>query len=311
MGGRIPRLIRRQVIRAWLKGKSRDKIAEELHRSTGAVSSIANDFRNDDPEFDLLREVAAQIKNQNLDIISFAPLVRLYNVLREKELRTGITGQESLEIMQDRLEGLVVHLEVFCFKEKLSIEKFVSLVTNMYNTADKFGIPLDRFPTYITELRGRIDILRKEIEETDVRKRNALNDFDMTLKLLEEYNANKPFLMQIQKVKQEKANVEEKLHQAEKKLETEILFHEVGEKLYWSISEDELNEASTKLGLGRLYNFAGTPSLNPNDLKEMVMDVFYHPSRYVEVIKQMKSSKLQYEETGTTASTYIEEPVRG
>lgn len=309
MGGRISKPIRRQVMRAWLEGKPRDKIAEEIDISTGVVSSIVNDFRNDDPEFDLLREVAVKIKNQNLDIKSFAPLVRLYEVLREKELLTGITGQESLELMQDRLEGLVVNLEVLCFKKKLSIEEFVSLVTNVYNTADKLGIRLDRFPSYITELEGRIDVLRKEIEQIVVRKQNALNDCGMTIKLLEEYNANKPFLMQIRKLKQEKADAEEKQRQAEKKLETEILFNEVGEQLDWSISEDELNKASTKLGLGRLHNFAGTPRLNPSDLKEMVMDVFHHPSRYVEVIRQMKSSKLQYEETGITASTYIEEPV--
>jgi hypothetical protein len=184
-------------------------------------------------------------------------------------------------------------LEVFCFKEKLSIEEFVSLVTNMYNTADRLGIRLDRFPTYITELEGRIDVLRKGIEQIDVRKQNALNDCGTTLKLLEEYNANKPFLMQIRKLKQEKADAEEKLRQAEIKLETEILFNKVGEEVYWSISEDELNKAG----------------FDPSDLREMVMNVFHHPTRYVEVIRQMKSSILQYEETGTTASTYIEEPV--
>ena len=98
-----------------------------------------------------------------MDIQSFAPLVRLYEVLTEKESLTGITGQESLELMQSRLEALIVALEVFCFKEKLSIQDFVSLITNMYNTADKLGIPLNRFPTYITELKDRIDVLRKKI----------------------------------------------------------------------------------------------------------------------------------------------------
>jgi hypothetical protein len=83
-----------------------------------------------------------------MDIQSFAPLVRLYEVLREKGLLTGITGQESLELMQNRLEALIVALEVFCFKkDHLSIEDFVSLITNMYNTADKLGISLDRLPT--------------------------------------------------------------------------------------------------------------------------------------------------------------------
>jgi transcriptional regulator with XRE-family HTH domain len=194
MGGKIPRPIRVQVIRAWLDGKSRDKIAEELQISTGAVSGVIEDFRRDDPEFDLLREVAVKIKNLNMDVESFAPLVRVYEVLREKGLLTGITGQESLELMQNRLEALIVDLEVFCFKGELSIEDFVSLITNMYNTADKLGISLDRFPAHITELKDRIDALRNEIDQIETKKQDALRDYEMTLESLQEYNANKPFI---------------------------------------------------------------------------------------------------------------------
>ena len=81
MGGKIPRPIRLQVIRMWLEGKSRDKIADESQISTGAVSNIINDLRNEDPQSDLLREVAVKIKNQNMNIESFAPLIRLVEVL--------------------------------------------------------------------------------------------------------------------------------------------------------------------------------------------------------------------------------------
>jgi hypothetical protein len=62
MGGKIPIPIRLQVFRAWLNGKSRDKTAEELGISTGAESGIIEDFRRDDPQFDLLREVAVKLK---------------------------------------------------------------------------------------------------------------------------------------------------------------------------------------------------------------------------------------------------------
>ncbi len=103
MGGRLPRPIRVQAIRLWLDGKSRDKIAEELEISAGAVSNIIEDSRGNDPQFDMLREVAVKIKNQNMDVESFAPLVRLYEVLKEKELLTGITGKESFELMYDRM----------------------------------------------------------------------------------------------------------------------------------------------------------------------------------------------------------------
>ena len=174
MGRKIPRPIRLQVIRAWLDGKSRDKIAQELGISSGAVSGIIEDCRKDDPQFDLLREVAVKLKNQNLDIQSFAPLVRLYEGLREKGLLTN--GQESLDMMQNRMEALIVALEVFCFKEHLSVEDLVSRVTNMYNTADNLGIPIQRFPSYITELKDRIDTLTKEMDQIEANKQAALRE---------------------------------------------------------------------------------------------------------------------------------------
>src|SRR5918994_56600 len=288
MGGKIPRPIRVQVIRSWLEGKSRDKIAEEIGISTGAVSSIIKDFRRDDPHFDLLRETAVKIKNLNMDIQSFAPLVRVYEVLREKELLTGIIGQESLELMQDRMEALIVALEVFCFKGELSIEDFVSLITNMYNTADKLGVPLDRLPAYITELKDRIDALGNEIEQIEARKQDVLKDCNMTLELLQEYNANKPFIQRIQELKQQLADKDEEIRKGKEELENERLWNAIEEKHTWSISRDELDEASIGLGLSPLYNIDGNPSLDVGDLKEWVMDVFYHPGMYVDALRQIR-----------------------
>ena len=302
MGGKIPRPIRVQVIRTWLEGKSRDKIAEELGISTGAVSSIIKDFRRDDPQFDLLREIAVKIKNQNMDVESFAPLVRVYEVLRDKGLLTGITGKESLELMQNRMEALIVAIEVLCFKkEQLSIEDFVSLITNMYSTADKLGVPLDRFPAYITELKDRIDALRKEIDQIEAKKQDAIKDCNTTLELLQEYNANKPFILYMRKLKQQLADKEEKIREDEEELEKERFWNKLGEQYTWRVSVDELNKASIGLGLSPLHNFDKNPSLSVNDLKEWVMDIFYHPSRYIEVIRQMRDIyNSQYK--STTAS---------
>jgi transcriptional regulator with XRE-family HTH domain len=301
MGGKIPRPIRVQVIQAWLEGKSRDKIAQELGISTGAVSSIIKDLRGDDPQSDLLREVAVKIKGQNMDIQSFAPLVRLYEVLREKGLLTGITGQESLELMQIRMEALIVDLEVFCFKGELSIEDFVSLITNMYNTADKLGIPLDKFPAYITELKDSIDALRKEIDQIEAKKQDALKNYNMTLELLQEYNANKPFILQMRKLKQQLTDKEEEIRKGKEELENERFWNEREEQHTWSISEDELDKASIELGLSPLHNFDMKPSLSVAYLKRLVMDVFYHPSRYPGVIRQIRDIyNSQYE--STTAS---------
>jgi transcriptional regulator with XRE-family HTH domain len=302
MGGKIPRPIRVQAIRSWLEGKSRDKIAEEIGISTGAVSSIIKDFRRDDPHFDLLRETAVKIKNLNMDIQSFAPLVRVYEVLREKELLTGIIGQESLELMQDRMEALIVALEVFCFKkEQLSIEDFVSLITNMYNTADKLGVPLDRLPAHITELGDRIDALRGELDQLETKKQDALRENEATAELLQEYNANKPLIQQLRKLRQQVAEKEEEAREAKNELETEKLFEIVGEQITWRVSLEELDEASIGLGLSRTYNIDNNPHLEVRDLREWVMDVFYHPNKYVNPLRQIRDIYNSQRQSTTAA----------
>jgi DNA repair exonuclease SbcCD ATPase subunit len=300
MGGKIPRPIRVQAIKAWLEGKSRDKI--ELGISTGAVSSIIKDFRRDDPHFDLLRETAVKIKNLNMDIQSFAPLVRVYEVLREKELLTGIMGQESLELVQDRMEALIVALEVFCFKkEQLSIEDFVSLITNMYNTADKLGVPLDRLPAHITELGDRIDALRGELDQLETKKQDALRENEATAELLQEYNANKPLIQQLRKLRQQVAEKEEEAREAKNELETEKLFEIVGEQITWRVSLEELDEASIGLGLSRTYNIDNNPHLEVRDLREWVMDVFYHPNKYVNPLRQIRDIYNSQRQSTTAA----------
>ena len=62
------------------------------------------------------------------------------------------------------------------------------------------------------------------------------------------------------------------------------------EEYTWSISAYELNKASLGLGLSPIDNFDRRPSLSGSDLKKWVMDVFYHPSRYVKEIKEIRDS---------------------
>jgi hypothetical protein len=204
--------------------------------------------------------------------------------------------------MQNRLEALIVALEVFCFKkDHLSIEDFVSLITNMYNTADKLGIPLDIFPAHITELKDRIDALRKEIDQMEAKKQDALRDCDMTLESLQEYNADKPFILQMRKLKQQLADAEEKIRKGKEELEMERFWNKLEERHAWKVSVDELNKASIGLGLSPHGNFDKNPSLSASNLKEMMMDVFEHPSKYIEAIRQMRDNyNSQYK--STTAS---------
>jgi uncharacterized protein (DUF3084 family) len=106
------------------------------------------------------------------------------------------------------------------------------------------------------------------LDQLEAKKQDALRYNEATAELLQEYNANKPFLQQIRKLRQQVAEKEEEIaekeeeiaekeeeaREAENELETEKLFNIVGEQITWRVSEEELNEASIGLGLSRTYN---------------------------------------------------------
>lgn len=149
MGSNTPRHIKIEVIRGWLQGKTRDEIAKEEGIRAGTVSSIINECRQNDSEFDLLRQAAVKLKNQGESIESFAALVRLREMLKRELLdRTTTTvtadreskarGEDEDDVkmqqlreelkLENKLESLLVALEVFCFKQNLSINDFVDAI---------------------------------------------------------------------------------------------------------------------------------------------------------------------------------------
>ena len=137
MGSKIPKPIKIEVIRKWLQGKSRDQIANEVQIGAGTVSGIVKEYRRDDPEFDLLREVGLNLINKGMKVESFAALIRLREVLEEKEWLLDVRpGEEEEErggddiydldqASEKKMESLIVSLEVFCFKQNLSIKQFL------------------------------------------------------------------------------------------------------------------------------------------------------------------------------------------
>jgi len=142
LGAKIPREIRLEVIRKWLQGKAREMIANEV--GVGAGTSIIKEYRSGDFDADLLREVALNLKNRGLDIQSFAPLIRLREVLEEKEWFQGVRpGQQEEkedddhdneidQVIEKKVESLIMTIEVFCFKKNLPLRQFFDLVYNMY-----------------------------------------------------------------------------------------------------------------------------------------------------------------------------------
>ena len=221
----IPRPIKINVLRRWLHGQSREQIAKQEGVSTGTVSNIIKEYRQNDSKFDLLRQVALILRSEGYSIESFACLVRirekLTRLLLSHTTKTAATrrGEEDNNInknrnndnhqkqqellAEERIESLVVALEVFCFKQKLSIKDFVELVYDLYRVCSSLDVSLENLPGYVKELENNVQTLIEEIQEKRLEKQEALEDYDVTLELLEEYDANRPLFEENKKLRQE------------------------------------------------------------------------------------------------------------
>ena len=319
MGGNIPRPIKLEVIKKWLQGKSRDQMAKEEGIGSGTVSNILNECRQNDVQFDLMRQVALKLKIQGDSIESFAPLVRLREILRQllqdgdasttsttvpgrgeggeeqKEIREqGEELSNRQEIQQDKeaakveekIESLIVALQVLCFKQNRSINEFANLVYHLSSTADKLGIPLENLSNHIKQLESNVYKLDREIDDKRLEKQDALADYDATTELLEEFSANRPLFERNQKLR-EKLDEMTKLAGSYKK---EIDDGKFDREWEMCISEEQLDDANRKLGLGD-STAPNTQQLDPDKLYKIAMYIYYHPSEFVETIRPFMKNK--------------------
>ena len=104
MGPRIPNLIRNRVIQQLLQGLSRADIARKNDISEGSISAISWEAGEDDPNFDLQRELAIMLKKEGLNLNSFASSVRLKKQLENKGIHEG------------QIDSIIEQIDVHCFK---------------------------------------------------------------------------------------------------------------------------------------------------------------------------------------------------
>jgi hypothetical protein len=210
-----------------------------------------------------------------LDIQSFAPLVRLRQVLEQKEWLQGVRpGQQQQEVEQNddendidrllekKMESFIVSIEVFCFKHNLPLRQFFDLVYNLYLAAEKLDIPLESFPSHIEELKARIENLLQQIRYFESEKQIALERSQTTERLLEEFNMSRPMFDENQKLKQKLEQVTKERDKYKMELDHERIWKRKEEEYEWSIPVPELDKANKDLGF-RTGMYSEQMLLNP------------------------------------------------
>ena len=268
MGERIPHSLKKTVIKEWLQGISRDTISSNNGIGGGTVSRIIQEAKTMNlPDIVLLREVAVKLKEGNLEVNHFASSVRLKKILD----RLGLT--------EENLELLIEQVNTHCFKRGMSEKEFVSKIDEICNMLDNVDLSLNDLPVYIVQKKIHLESLDKTILERQVQINQMIDEYGITKNDLEEYRRNRPLRESIEKLEdnvKDKAAAIAMLKIDLKMCESKLYLEENSR----TVSEIEFDKANKKL-----------PIDHPLEIKELIKitdEIFYNPSRNVDIIKYMR-----------------------
>jgi hypothetical protein len=290
MRPKIPESVRRNVISEWLHGISRDEVAKNNDIGAGTVSAIIKEAMQEDPEFDLQRQVALSLKKENnLDVKSFASLIRIRNKLI-KEM--GLNNDEKSKVVEvqeieHKIELLIVNLAVFCFKRGFSIEEFVDMIQDMSSLEHKIKIPIEQLPNELLQKQRHLESTEKKTQEIKLKKQLLLNDYNITADTLEEYKTNRPSFEKYIKLKKEF----EETKRERKGLLNRIYELEVRNwmrKYSWSTPTSDIDIVNSD------YNIRG--KLTGEQLLKMAQDLVNHPRKYIDIIVSLQKRYLELAE---------------
>jgi hypothetical protein len=138
MPASIPPDIKNEVIKDWLAGIPRDRIAKQKTIGTGTVSLIVRDWRQGlfDKDMEPVRELTKQIRNQNISLVECADAARLVN--RVKRLGGKING----------INKLLTGIQSECISRGLPAEKICQLLIQLFNLSKYHNIPVELIPDH-------------------------------------------------------------------------------------------------------------------------------------------------------------------
>ena len=282
MRAKIPDTIRRQVITHWLYGFPRDQIAKSSQIGAGTVSEIIKHCKQKEYpdgnyfEFDLIRELAVMLKREGVDVNTFASSIRIQRKLEQKGLN------------EEQIESLIEYVDVYCFCHDLKPEEFINTINKVSVLSDNLGIPIDEIAEYIRQEEERLKEIRQEITDLQMAQMQLLQHHNVTINTLREYEGNKPLVDNLVATQKELEQVIKERDTYKKDPERERFWKKKEEENRWSVLATELYKADEELRSGT--NSSLVRKIEPSYLKNMVMDVYYYPSKYVQAIRQMMNT---------------------
>jgi outer membrane murein-binding lipoprotein Lpp len=189
MRQQVPPHIKEEVIRKWLNGEQRDKIASDMSLGAGTVTNIISQWKEEIgiPTADTLRDLATELKRLNINALQCANGCRLLNIVNK------LGAQET------NLGSFLTQIYTLCTSKNISPELIVQVSAQL--AALDETIPVSQIPEYIHQkieekqhLEQEVKRLRETKESAQSECDEALNNSSTTINTLHEYTYLRDFL---------------------------------------------------------------------------------------------------------------------
>jgi hypothetical protein len=150
MPAAIDAQVKKQVIKQWLAGDSRDRIAADNNIGAGTVTNIINEWKKgvEDSEYDSVRELTVSIKKQGIGLSDLVCSVRLKNYI------------QKLGANQDQIETLIGNLA-----NSVEPEKLIDVANQVSRLSISESIPLEDLENHVKQRNEEKQRLEEEIKK--------------------------------------------------------------------------------------------------------------------------------------------------
>ncbi|HEX6029240.1 MAG TPA: hypothetical protein VFY64_09385, partial [Nitrososphaeraceae archaeon] len=170
MRQRVPTPIREEIIRKWLSGEQRDKIASDISMGAGTVTNIISEWKEEIgiPTADTLRILATELKKLNINASQCAKGFNLLNIINK-------LGAQEVDI-----ESFLTQIYKLCTSKNISSEAIVNITQQITTLGGT--IPFSQIPKYMQQKIEEKQRLEQEIRTLRETKLSAQNECDEALR---------------------------------------------------------------------------------------------------------------------------------
>ena len=167
----VPIGIKEQVIRKWLSGEQRDKIASDISIGAGTVTKIISEWKEEIgiPTADALRVLATELKRLNINASQCAKGYKLLNIINN----LGAQEEKSIESFLTQIYNL-------CTSKNIAAEDIVNISQQI--VALNETIPFSQIPKYIQQKIKEKQRLEQEVRAFRETMLSAQSECDEALR---------------------------------------------------------------------------------------------------------------------------------